>query len=321
MSIGLPLKRVADNMHGLHVELTTKCNAWCPGCPRSNNGFGLKEGHKLIDLDPDHLLDFVSRMPKLRDILLCGNRGDPIAYNKINYLLENLYQQERMINVDIHTNGGLRSTNWWRDLARQRRNYDKFMQVFFSIDGLQDTNHIYRQGTDFNKIINNAKSFIDAGGIANWRFLIFKHNAHQIEEARTLSKEIGFSDFITETPYIPIEARNWQTGEHYILSADNDQEDDPDITKQSIVNANIFDIEHENNWVDVKECQHATLQHSGNYRNFISAEGIIYPCCYWEDERKETYNIETLDIITEFSNRMYRNTCLEVCGTTKIQNK
>ena len=27
----------------LHVEPTTKCNASCPGCPRNNNGFGIKK--------------------------------------------------------------------------------------------------------------------------------------------------------------------------------------------------------------------------------------------------------------------------------------
>mgnify|MGYP003335187616 CR=1 FL=1 len=27
-----------------HVELSTKCNAWCPACPRNKNGFGLIDG-------------------------------------------------------------------------------------------------------------------------------------------------------------------------------------------------------------------------------------------------------------------------------------
>ena len=35
-------------------------------------------------------------------------------------------------------------------------------QVDFNIDGLEDTNHLYRRNTDFNKIINNAQAFIGA---------------------------------------------------------------------------------------------------------------------------------------------------------------
>ena len=33
----------------VHVEPTTKCNASCPGCPRNNNGYGLKDNFELID--------------------------------------------------------------------------------------------------------------------------------------------------------------------------------------------------------------------------------------------------------------------------------
>ena len=39
--------------------------------------------------------------------------------------------------------------------------------------------------------MNAMKWYIKAGGVARWEFLVFKHNQHQIEEARQLANELG----------------------------------------------------------------------------------------------------------------------------------
>lgn len=44
----------------------------------------------------------------------------------------------------------------------------------------------------------NAQSFIQAGGIARWEFLVFKHNEHQVEQARQLAKDMGFKAFFVK---------------------------------------------------------------------------------------------------------------------------
>ena len=55
-------------------------------------------------------------------------------------------------------------------------------RVDFNIDGLQDTNHVYRKNTNFEKIIDNASAYIRMGGIAEWNYIVFKHNQHQIDK-------------------------------------------------------------------------------------------------------------------------------------------
>ena len=70
--------------------------------------------------------------------------------------------------------------------------------INFAIDGLKDTNHIYRVKTDFDRIIDNAEAFIKAGGNAHWIMIIFDHNQHQIDEANELSKKVGFRSFQTK---------------------------------------------------------------------------------------------------------------------------
>jgi hypothetical protein len=42
----------------------------------------------------------------------------------------------------------------------------------------------------------NVKAFIDAGGNAVWEYLIFEHNEHQVEQARQMSKDLGFVIFV-----------------------------------------------------------------------------------------------------------------------------
>jgi hypothetical protein len=47
----------------------------------------------------------------------------------------------------------------------------------------------------FKKIMQNAEAFIQAGGRARWDYIVFAHNEHQVEEAESLSKSMGFEKF------------------------------------------------------------------------------------------------------------------------------
>ena len=44
------------------------------------------------------------------------------------------------------------------------------------------------------------KSFINAGGSIPWEYLVFKHNQHQVEDAKKLAKELGFQEFYEKAP-------------------------------------------------------------------------------------------------------------------------
>jgi len=49
--------------------------------------------------------------------------------------------------------------------------------------------------TYFAKIIENAKAYVATGARAEWHFIIFRHNQHQIDEAFRLSRAMGFAEF------------------------------------------------------------------------------------------------------------------------------
>ena len=77
--------------------------------------------------------------------------------------------------IEVVTNGSIKKANWWAELALKAN-------VVFSIDGLEDTNHIYRVGAQWDKIMANAEAFIAAGGNATWQYIVFRWNAHQEED-------------------------------------------------------------------------------------------------------------------------------------------
>ena len=44
----------------------------------------------------------------------------------------------------------------------------------------------------------NATAYINAGGTAHWEMIVFKHNEHQIDEAKQLAEDMGFRVFRTK---------------------------------------------------------------------------------------------------------------------------
>lgn len=184
-----------SELRTLHIELTSRCQASCPMCARNYHG-GKKNAN--LPLDEISLGDFkqiVNQevLDQVGYIYFCGNYGDPIISNDLIDIVDYCRSHKETIQLGIHTNGSARTTDWWRRLART---LPKNHCVHFALDGLEDTHHLYRIGTDFNKIIENARAFIEEGGRAEWVFLSFKHNEHQIETARQMAKDLGFETFI-----------------------------------------------------------------------------------------------------------------------------
>ena len=77
-----------DAVKWVHVEASSRCNAWCPACPRNNYGFGLAAGLVEQDLEPNIFENIVSQLPNLHGVQLCGNFGDPIASKYLNEIID-----------------------------------------------------------------------------------------------------------------------------------------------------------------------------------------------------------------------------------------
>jgi len=176
------------------LEITSYCNAACPQCPRNVNGSGVNP-HLTLEHLPRSVIDaaFTEDLClNLRQVFFCGSYGDPIMHPDFLDILRDFRHKCPTLWLYIHTNGGAHDTEYWTTMAEIIGGYG---QVDFNIDGVEDTNHLYRRNTDFNKIIANATAYINAGGRAVWNYIIFEHNQHQVEQARELSIKLRFKDF------------------------------------------------------------------------------------------------------------------------------
>jgi hypothetical protein len=182
-----------DEIRHVHLEPTTSCNAGCPMCARNACGSPAPNlpRAELSGADVRAILP-VDLLSHVDAIDMCGAYGDPALTAELVQIVDYLRSARPDCAITLYTNGGMRSPGWWRDLAQTLGDPAR---VIFAIDGLADTNGIYRRGVDFQRVIRNAKAFINAGGEARWEFLAFRHNEHQIASARSLSLELGFSEF------------------------------------------------------------------------------------------------------------------------------
>lgn len=179
----------------IHIELSSYCNASCPMCPRFYKNSTLVRPD--LNLSQITLEQFKKFFPKdylfiIEEFLICGTHGDPGMAKDLYEICEYIATGDSKIL--LHTNGGMRNEEFWSKMGvlfGKHSNWD----LVFSIDGLEDTNHIYRRGVEWDKLMKNCQAFIAGGGNAVWEYLVFRHNEHQVEEAREFAKKMGFIEF------------------------------------------------------------------------------------------------------------------------------
>lgn len=264
----------------LHLEPTDVCQAACPLCARETDPVFRRDQSHHLDMCKIMQVFDADRIAALDKMFMCGNYGDPAAGK---YTL-NIYQEFRRLNPDIvlgmNTNGALRTPLWWGKLANilnQSQDY-----VVFSIDGLSDTNSVYRKNVNWSKLMANAEAFIAAGGSAHWDMLVYRHNQHQVDQCEQLAKDLGFRWFrakvskrgFTDKLQSPV---NWNM---------------PATGSKTI------------------EC-HALKEQS----IYIDAQGRISPCC-WLGSRQQDFITDFESVQSSWASSQPHVVCLSTCSTT-----
>lgn len=261
-----------NELKSIHLEITSRCQASCPMCPRGFHG-GV-ENHNLVLNDwtyEDFTQIFTEELySNLHTIYFCGNFGDPIMNKDLVKMCQHIKDHRPDISVRVHTNGGARSTKWWVDLYNS---LPENHMVFFGIDGLEDTNHIYRIGVNYEILMNNAKAFIDAGGKAEWVFIKFKHNEHQAQLCEEKSKEMGFATFTMKNT-----TRFIGEDKYAVLDKDGNIEYylEPPTTNE-VVFMSKEQIKNYQFYVDNSEIDCYVLK---NKEIYIDAAKHVFPCCF-----------------------------------------
>lgn len=262
------------------IEITSLCNAACPQCPRNNLGEGINPYMPLTSISREALdrafpTELVQR---IRQMFFCGSYGDPIAHADFLDILKDFRKKSPTVWLYIHTNGGIRNPDWWAELAQILNGYGK---IDFGIDGLADTNHIYRKNVNWNKLMPNVQAFIRAGGKAQWNYIVFAHNEHQVEEARQLSQDMGFESFLPRATgrffnhSTVEEMSNWPSKDYTLHPPKK-----IDFRNRSMLN--LINLKHE--YPNIKDYFSTTEIKCDallGKKVIISAEGLVLPCNFF----------------------------------------
>lgn len=189
-----------EQVREIEFELSTACNAWCPGCSRyhaTQKGLMLSPWvnfNQEIDLKVIENILAEDILSKDAQLQFCGTAGDPLAHTKFLEIVELIKQREPNARLDVSTNGGLKHPEYYRKVSEKMSREDLFK---FNVDGLADTNHLYRRKVSWEKIVENAKAFNESKNcMSQWQFIIFPWNEHQVEEAEQLAYDLGFDSFV-----------------------------------------------------------------------------------------------------------------------------
>ena len=269
----------------VHLEITSRCNASCPMCRRNIAGGPVNPDLRLTELT---LADVQQILPpalvsQLRYFYLCGNLGDPCVSRDAIPVLAYVRSINDSIRLRMSSNASARTTAWWAELGQLLNKPND--EVKFGLDGLEDTNHIYRRGTQWHKIMENVQAYIAAGGTATWQFIVFKHNEHQVEQARELSQSLGFKRFFVlrsgrwgRRDIDELEVINHKNQYQYSIypPSDNGLSHPGEQQRQAVIDS----YGSWNNFLDKVPIDCKSLRNSEIYVDHL---GNVYPCCYLAD--------------------------------------
>ena len=279
-----------SNIKVLHLEPTDVCQAFCPLCARETESTFDKNQHNYLTVETIQQLIGDTTVKNLDKMFMCGDYGDPAASK---HTLD-IYRYFRRINPEItlgmNTNGAIQNTAWWQTLGEIFNRQNDY--VVFSIDGLADTNYIYRRGVIWDKLLENAQAYIATGASAHWDMLVYEHNEHQVDACEQLAKELGFTWF------------------------------------RAKVSKRVSNIE----WLNPPKGWNSPVVSAGSIECFVEKEQSIYvtakgslrPCCWHGytngvelsefDALKQSWN-------TDNCNAICRETCTKNATTTSFNNQ
>lgn len=275
-----------NDIRVVHLEITQKCNASCPMCDRNENGGTINQHirNNLAELSLEDCKtifepDFIRQ---LNTMYMCGNLGDPISALDTLEVFRYFREHNPNMWLSMNTNAGARSAEWWRELAGV---IGRKGAVIFSVDGLENTNHLYRQGVHWDIVERNMKAFIDAGGRARWDYIIFEHSEVDVDRAEALAKEWGVEKFIRKKTgrFITTDSKAKDThqaqnrkGQETTTLAKPKKAEHQNLAllKQKEIEKTYGSMKeyYDKAWIKCKVAEEKNL--------FITAEGIVMPCCW-----------------------------------------
>ena len=267
--------QLVSNIKTVHIELTDKCQAQCPMCARNFHGGATRPFIRNGDISIDQFKEWFPRdfLAQLDNFYSCGNYGDPAFASDCLEIYAYVRECNPTTKLAIHTNGGMRNPAWWAKLAQYN------IEVVFAVDGFKGKHELYRKNTKFDKVIENLRAFIDAGGNARVDSLVFAHNELEADmlEEYLLGLGVQHVNFVSTTRFYEMKEfevhDNEGNVEYTIAPAQTDRfKRTPNNTLSALVNAEV-----RNAAIEAATIEPKCVSEQGIY---VDPYGNIFPCCW-----------------------------------------
>tara|TARA_B110000503_G_scaffold140696_1_gene232242 strand:- start:121 stop:1176 length:1056 start_codon:yes stop_codon:yes gene_type:complete len=268
------MQRVTD-IRTVHIELTDKCQAQCPMCARNYHGGATRPFIRNGDISIEQFKEWFPRqfLAQLHNFYSCGNYGDPAFAKDCLEIYAYVRECNPTVRLAIHTNGGMRNPEWWSKLAQYN------IEVIFAVDGFKGKHELYRKNTKFDKVIENLKAFIAAGGNARVDSLVFAHNEYEVDDLETYLLGLGVNcvNFVSTTRFYEMKEYevhdNSGNVEYTIKPAQLDRfKRTPSKSLISLVDKDV-----RNSAIASVTIQPKCVSEQGIY---VDPYGDIFPCCW-----------------------------------------
>lgn len=257
-------------LNRLDMGLTTRCNAACPQCPRTNAE--TNKGWDWLKLEELTLEDIQKIVPPqffkdnlILTISICGGYGDPLLASELFPILEYFFQYANKADIFIATNGAMKKpVSWWHRLGKLLAKAPRRVEVTFGLDGINQEMHAaYRVHTDFDVALRNAQILRMYNVEVCWQYIMFDHNYEYVDQAREMAKKYHFTRFSpitsTRTPIMDISPPN-------------------EIKELYTTRGASYNLFTNNENYDIIKCisEEAREVH-------IHCDGYIVPCCFLDE--------------------------------------
>ncbi len=292
-------------------DISTRCNAGCPQCHRTDTN----NVSKKVSWLPDVVWSFENfkkavppKMAKdMKTADFCGTWGDPITNNDLIDIVKYLVTENPRINIDLNTNGSLRNEDWWWRLGvAGGRN----LCVTFAVEGInQEMHEHYRQNTYLNKILENMRVVSNTLAFVKTQCLVWKHNENHLQEIEDMCIKNGskshvlmvtdrFGDegtselkFVHKGKEKVLEQTNWKvenTNDNIVqTSRRRYRRREKELPGKSV--EMVRKLRKQQSKMDI------TCEWGNNNKVVVNPDGQVWPCCFFCNPTYKSQFVEGYD--------------------------
>jgi len=171
------------------LSITNYCNAACPQCDRTDvNGLGVVDWLPMTQWTLEDFKKAFPRFDTIKTFEFSGTWGDPLMMKDLVPICEYILSAPDT-NVEIFTNGSLRSEDWWWEFGVK---FGNRLTVTFDVDGTtQEMHSFYRRKTILMKVLGNLHTLAQTPANVYVQTIVFAHNRDYLEDIESLVYELG----------------------------------------------------------------------------------------------------------------------------------